>query len=290
MPLYFSVTRVYWSTVDPRRRCVYTCRIIEVNPQQDQLDIVMKDLTVVHEESHPDYNHDLIKSLAEASQKINMRKSRQEKEEKSERERRMRHGVGDCKYTKCDQYFEDESPKPKRSSKIKQASHNEVAAAPVTKKKLGIPFLPDETGAPLRGMPYQPAVLLPDSALRQIPKVKPSAIQIWKEKNMTSIGLSNSWPGTAASSPTTTTPTEINQARPKSMPDLGGLSPSTLKLLGHTDLTKFAPTVQSKQPDSSDLALNQIADRLNMAAAKNKTVRQSSVEPNNKEGKRLANH
>ncbi|XP_072166012.1 uncharacterized protein [Diadema setosum] len=31
-PINFSCTRVYWSTVDARRRCIYTMRIIEVNP------------------------------------------------------------------------------------------------------------------------------------------------------------------------------------------------------------------------------------------------------------------
>ncbi|XP_030834287.1 uncharacterized protein LOC579728 [Strongylocentrotus purpuratus] len=31
-PLDFACSRVYWSTVDPCRRCIYTMRIIEVNP------------------------------------------------------------------------------------------------------------------------------------------------------------------------------------------------------------------------------------------------------------------
>lgn len=56
-----SVTRVYWSTVDPRRRCTYTLRIVLVTPTPDIPDAKLcgAGLTVAHDPTHPQYNHDL---------------------------------------------------------------------------------------------------------------------------------------------------------------------------------------------------------------------------------------
>lgn len=53
---FYSCTRVYWSTKDARRRCVYTCRIVEVRPDLPKLPkATIKDMTIIHDESHPDY-------------------------------------------------------------------------------------------------------------------------------------------------------------------------------------------------------------------------------------------
>jgi len=56
---YFSISRVYWSTVDARRRCVYTCQVMEVKPNNTTADIIMKDVTIVHDKSNPHYDPQL---------------------------------------------------------------------------------------------------------------------------------------------------------------------------------------------------------------------------------------
>ena len=56
---FSSMTRVYWSTVDARRRCVYTCRIIEVRPQVVEVEVPTKDMTVPHDPCHPCYDAEL---------------------------------------------------------------------------------------------------------------------------------------------------------------------------------------------------------------------------------------
>ena len=61
VPYACSVTRVYWSTVDPRRRCTYTLRIVLVTPTPDIPDAKLcgAGLTVAHDPAHPQYDHDL---------------------------------------------------------------------------------------------------------------------------------------------------------------------------------------------------------------------------------------
>ena len=51
-----SVTRVYWSMIDARRRCIYTCRIIEVKPVHQVTAPVVADMTIVHDRAHPKYS------------------------------------------------------------------------------------------------------------------------------------------------------------------------------------------------------------------------------------------
>ena len=67
-----SVSRVYWSTRDVRRRCVYTCRIVElrptdVTPPDVAPDLVVADLRVVHDVHHADYDATLLRQF-EATQ------------------------------------------------------------------------------------------------------------------------------------------------------------------------------------------------------------------------------
>ncbi|OWF41440.1 uncharacterized protein LOC110462400 isoform X2 [Mizuhopecten yessoensis] len=55
-PAEFSSSRVFWSTKDARRRCVYNCRIVEVKPDSPKsMKVVLKDMTIIHDTSHPDY-------------------------------------------------------------------------------------------------------------------------------------------------------------------------------------------------------------------------------------------
>ncbi|XP_061183956.1 histone-lysine N-methyltransferase 2A-like [Saccostrea echinata] len=55
-PIEFSCTRVFWSTQDIRKRCVYTCQIVEVKPDSPKgASMVIKDTTIIHDETHPDY-------------------------------------------------------------------------------------------------------------------------------------------------------------------------------------------------------------------------------------------
>lgn len=52
----FSSTRVFWSTQDIRKRCVYTCQIVEVKPDSPKsAAMLIKDITIIHDETHPDY-------------------------------------------------------------------------------------------------------------------------------------------------------------------------------------------------------------------------------------------
>lgn len=54
----FSVSRLFWSTVDPRRRSVYTCRIVEVVPKAvaSSLPVVIEDMTILHDVNDPNYD------------------------------------------------------------------------------------------------------------------------------------------------------------------------------------------------------------------------------------------
>ncbi|XP_060073553.1 uncharacterized protein LOC132553337 [Ylistrum balloti] len=55
-PADFCSSRVFWSTRDARRRCVYTCRIVEVKPDSPKsMKVVLKDMTIIHDENHPDF-------------------------------------------------------------------------------------------------------------------------------------------------------------------------------------------------------------------------------------------
>ncbi|XP_060599065.1 histone-lysine N-methyltransferase 2A-like, partial [Ruditapes philippinarum] len=55
-PVDFITTRMYWSTKDARRRCVYTCRIVEVRPEAlKSPTITIKDMRIVHDQNHPDF-------------------------------------------------------------------------------------------------------------------------------------------------------------------------------------------------------------------------------------------
>ncbi|KAL3885750.1 hypothetical protein ACJMK2_025792 [Sinanodonta woodiana] len=55
IPVDFMSTRIYWSTQDCRRRCVYTCRVIEIQPEAQSPKVIMQDIRIVHDKSHPDY-------------------------------------------------------------------------------------------------------------------------------------------------------------------------------------------------------------------------------------------
>ncbi|CAI9554323.1 unnamed protein product, partial [Staurois parvus] len=47
-PIGYQCSRVYWSTTDARKRCVYTCKILECRPPPSEPDI---NSTVHHEEN-----------------------------------------------------------------------------------------------------------------------------------------------------------------------------------------------------------------------------------------------
>ncbi|XP_071095987.1 histone-lysine N-methyltransferase 2A-like [Haliotis cracherodii] len=55
LPIDFICTRVYWSTQDARRRCVYTCRIVEMRPNPTSPEVKISDMRIVHDETHPDF-------------------------------------------------------------------------------------------------------------------------------------------------------------------------------------------------------------------------------------------
>ncbi|KAH9509220.1 hypothetical protein Btru_046482 [Bulinus truncatus] len=53
-PIDYCSTRIYWSTQDTRRRCVYTCRIIEVKPMELP-ELHIQDMRIIHDEHHPEF-------------------------------------------------------------------------------------------------------------------------------------------------------------------------------------------------------------------------------------------
>ncbi|XP_046572748.1 LOW QUALITY PROTEIN: uncharacterized protein LOC124280812 [Haliotis rubra] len=55
LPIDFICTRVYWSTQDARRRCVYTCRIVEMRPNPASPEVKISDMRIIHDETHPDF-------------------------------------------------------------------------------------------------------------------------------------------------------------------------------------------------------------------------------------------
>ncbi|KAK3107240.1 hypothetical protein FSP39_010101 [Pinctada imbricata] len=55
LPMDFCSTRVFWSTRDARKRCVYTCTIREVKPNSPTGQIKIRDMTIIHDETHPDF-------------------------------------------------------------------------------------------------------------------------------------------------------------------------------------------------------------------------------------------
>ncbi|XP_052803783.1 uncharacterized protein LOC128233934 [Mya arenaria] len=55
-PVDFLSTRLYWSTKDARRRCMYTCRIIEVRPDMLKFPAIsLPDMRIVHDPKHPEF-------------------------------------------------------------------------------------------------------------------------------------------------------------------------------------------------------------------------------------------
>lgn len=50
---------MFWSTNDARRQCVYTCRIVLVNPENRSASRLKQDQTIVHDPEHPEYNETL---------------------------------------------------------------------------------------------------------------------------------------------------------------------------------------------------------------------------------------
>ncbi|XP_041373736.1 uncharacterized protein LOC121386787 isoform X2 [Gigantopelta aegis] len=55
LPVDFVCSRVYWSTKDARRRCIYTCRITEFRPTITHPEVKIQDMTIIHDKSHPDF-------------------------------------------------------------------------------------------------------------------------------------------------------------------------------------------------------------------------------------------
>src|ERR1043165_8645407 len=58
----YRMSRIFWSTADPRQRSVYSCRITEVIPKAKAPDVI-NDLTIVHDENDPRYDAALAMSF-----------------------------------------------------------------------------------------------------------------------------------------------------------------------------------------------------------------------------------
>ena len=64
-------SRLFWSTIDPRRRTVYTLKVTEVHPKVVHAPtVVMNDITVAHDESDPRYDAALAAKYGSAAQMV----------------------------------------------------------------------------------------------------------------------------------------------------------------------------------------------------------------------------
>lgn len=59
---FCSASRLFWSTEDPRQRCIYLCRIVEITPKAKSPEII-NDITIIHDRNDPCYNVQLAKSF-----------------------------------------------------------------------------------------------------------------------------------------------------------------------------------------------------------------------------------
>ena len=60
---------MFWSTIDPRRRTVYTLKVTEVHPKiVHSPTVVMNDITIAHDESDPRYDVALAAKYDSAAQ------------------------------------------------------------------------------------------------------------------------------------------------------------------------------------------------------------------------------
>ena len=209
------MTRIYWSTFDARRRCVYTCRIKIVHPQRLSSPAPTRDMTIPHDSSHPDYNPAL------ASSYVVKPPRRQQPSDRSinlSLSLEMHHGF---------------------DSSVSSADYSAYAS-------------------------YQK-----NTRARSADDVFNSSFhsQTSYDSYSSSSPLGHTLPG--------------KRQRRRSF-DICSLSERTRKFIGAAQLAKYTSKIQEEEENTDDLRLSQVVNRLNQAAACNrskKLKRSRSQEP-----------
>lgn len=249
---------MYWSTKDARRRCVYTCRVVEVRPQALKSPTVnIKDMRIVHDNSHPDFVP--LSTLDLSVYGINL----------GQEENTSQLSVGHL-----------------------SAPNSSVVDLTDTNMDLNSTGASENTDLDLEGS-LTHSQSITDGSQNQISGEKNSAVSE-SNRRLTSDYKVSQGKLMPRSASFTCLPSKVSensrgslssswpQSRLKA--NLSVLSPNTLKMLNIKDPSKYLkplseePFAESAKDD--DLQLLKIADRLNSAAAKStKRVDQVSSQP-----------
>ena len=232
---------MYWSTKDARRRCIYTCRIVEVRPAaMKSPTITIKDTRVVHDKTHPEFvpfsSLDLMQHSLKASEN-GENKSLTICELSESTKSALENDDGDSfsrtqSDYKMETIFTDETGDSKA---LKGDTDGEILDNANTTSKRSNNSKPMARSSGFGCLPLK--------------------VDGKTEK------LSSSWP----------------QSKFSSRSDLSFLSPNTLKMLNIKDRSKYIKPIKGHESEKSatmevaddDLSLLKIADRLNTAAARN---------------------
>jgi hypothetical protein len=250
--VHCSVSRLYWSTVDPRRRSVYTCRILEVVPKvvKSSLPVVIEDMTIAHDVNDPDY--DPVKAAAYCS-RIRHKSADEDTVSVSEDECLSDAGSGE---ESADSPLSDTGRSKSDCVQTNEFSYQSFGSLPSHLRASTV----RPAFSQLAGMQFDHS--LPTGVLRS-----------WKEQNMkSSPSLNDS--GISNTSRKVTTAVDDNYC------SISGLSPDTLKLLGISSPSnrvakrgQSAAVIAEPLTVGGDDLLLSMACRLNEAAARSSRVK-----------------
>ena len=237
---------MYWSTKDARRRCVYTCRIVEVRPEaMKSPTVTIKDMRIVHDQNHPDFvpfsSLDLtgINSISE-QENLSVLESDSENPIVDLTSNTADVTADTADMTTCTSQTVDLSETLSAEEHTMEISYNKSELSSNQKVDYNCSKKIDE-----------------NSNRRASFSGKPSDKIVLKESDK----LSMSWPITSAKSKNE----NFKGA------NLSFLSPQTLKMLNIKDPSKYIKPVQNDEgidEDQEEFSLLKVANRLNKAAAK----------------------
>ena len=251
-------SRVFWSAKDARRRCTYTCRIIEVKPGSPKTpQVVLDDVRIVHDEMHPDYVP-----------------------------------LKDLNIPGVNLFPKDRDTSADDSCDVIDLSHDSmdldssgmIVSPPIRSGSLtNQPICGHQNNQPMtassstRSFTY---ISPPPTYLTPTDGVGDGILSAHLSHLAHEKSLSQSWPMVTK----TTEMQKREQKKKPRTPDLSLLSPKTLKLLNIKDPEKYKrePPVLTSTPAPVELpkvenkfggALAQMAERLNSAAARSSTTK-----------------
>ncbi len=259
--------------MDARRRCVYTCRVVEIRPTPEHMqDIVMKDLTIVHDETHPDYNPHMASNVTALTISL----------------------LQETHLTSPSKMAEGQTTmKGKKRMASRQQTDDSDSDSDMENYGMEMPSLGAEL---LHALNLDTSVDKLDLSAFDHPELDKMDIDEQAEtpsdRVETPCGSVETPSGTDSGVATPVDTTSDTLASPGG--GLSKLAPSTLKLLNMAGFSKYSsdqPGEAPSQASEDDLCLNKMADRLNQAAAKNKEQcrhlsREGSVDSSDSRGSR----